>query len=162
MLYLHNFGLALRWEWRASRDDRNTFRSTLCWTRAPRTTRRIGTMVKVSENCHNSRYPLAPQQALPIGYRLSAIGYRLSPISLSPLAYSKAESMSSRARLRCNRGRTVVRARHILFHQRNRLGGAPAGDEVPITVILEGRLFDFAAFDGDRGNGCGSGNPAAD
>jgi len=36
------------WEWRALRDDRNTFRSTLCRTRAPRATRQTWTGVNVS------------------------------------------------------------------------------------------------------------------
>jgi len=36
------------WEWRAPRGDRNKFRSTLRWTRAPHATRQTWTRVNVS------------------------------------------------------------------------------------------------------------------
>jgi len=42
------------WEWRAPRDDRNKFRSTLRWKRAPHATRQVQTGVNVSENCYST------------------------------------------------------------------------------------------------------------
>jgi hypothetical protein len=44
------------WELYAPRGDRNEFRSTLRWQRAPRATRRIGTMVNASEKCYKIRH----------------------------------------------------------------------------------------------------------
>ncbi len=53
------------WKWRSRRDDRNKFRSTFRWKRAPRTTRQTRTGVNVSENRYKFSISIISVYALP-------------------------------------------------------------------------------------------------